>query len=265
MPPTINRLQVDDLSLAWSWIGDASPAPLLFLHGLGDSSIITFDRIARDPALAGRPAILVDLPGFGFSTAPDLWPGTIEAHGSAVIHLLATLDLAKVTIVGHSMGASLAIVIAAQAPDRVRGLILAEPLLAPEHSELGKAIAKRREEDFVERGYGMLLLATRRQAKRGDKAAQGFLAPLERARPLTLHRSAVSLLAHRSPSFLEMLGNLDMPKVLLVGERTEVDLSILPVEVPVVRIPDAGHSMMSENPQGFVRAIAEYLANETID
>ena len=256
---TINRLAIDDVSLAWARAGGDSPHPLLFLHGLGDSSLMTFDRIASHPLLAGRAAILVDLPGFGSSTAPAGWPGTIEAHADAVFALLDTLHVPEVTIVGHSMGASLAIVIAMRQPQRIDRLVLAEPLLVREHSELAKAIAKRREDQFMEHGYEMLLMATRRRARRGDKAAIGFLAPLERASPAILYRSAASLLAARSPSFLDMLGMLEMPRVLLVGERTTVDLTIVPKDIPVIRVPDAGHSMMSENPEGFVQAIASAL------
>ncbi|MFM9597682.1 alpha/beta hydrolase, partial [Streptomyces scabiei] len=83
--------------------------------------------------------------------------------------------------------------------------------------------------------------------------------PLQHAHPAMLHRGAVSLLADRSPSFLQTLGMLRMPRTLLVGERTEVDLGIVPDDVPIIRVPNAGHSMMSENPEGFVRAIMEGL------
>lgn len=258
-PRNINRLQLDDVSPAWTRVGDDSPTPLLFLHGLGDSSIMTFGPISRHPALGGRAAILVDLPGFGYSSAPEYWPGAIEDHAAAVLALLHEQNAGPVTIVGHSMGASLALMVATLRPSLVERLILAEPLLVREHSELARAIAKRRESDFVERGYGMLLLATERRANRGDRAAQGFLEPLQRADPAILHRSAVSLLTDRSPSFLEMLAGLAVPKVLLVGERTGADLSVVPGDIPLGRIPDAGHSMMSENPDAFARAIAAHL------
>lgn len=259
MTPEISRLDIGNVSLAWKRFGHDAPLPVLFLHGLGDSAIMTFERIALHPALEGREAILVDLPGFGYSTAPDDWPGTIESHADAMLALLDALGLPRVTIVGHSMGASLALVVAVRQPQRVNSLILAEPLLKREHSELARVIAKRQADQFTERGYAMLLLATTRQARRGDKAAQGFLEPLKRANPAILYRGAVSLLADRSPSFLEALGMLEIPRTLLVGERTDVDLSIVPDDVPIVRIPDAGHSMMSENPEGFARAIAEHL------
>lgn len=257
MNPIIHHLNIDDPSVAWSRTGDDSPAPLLFLHGLGDSSIMSFTGIAEHPALNGRGAVLVDLPGFGHATAPDDWPGTMEAHAAAVVTLLDALDLEDITVVAHSMGASLALLVAGTRAGRIARMVLAEPLLVREHSELAKAIARREENEFVTRWRDMLVTATRRQAHRGDPAARAFLEPLMRAHPAMLHRGAVSLLADRSPSFLEILGRIELPTTLLVGERTEVDLSILPEGVPLIRIPDAGHAMMSENPDAVVRAIAE--------
>src|SRR5688500_3010206 len=44
--------------------------PLLFIHGLGSASSLEFPRIARDPALAGRRTVLIDLLGSGFSDRP---------------------------------------------------------------------------------------------------------------------------------------------------------------------------------------------------
>lgn len=259
MPSPVNHMEISGATVAWAWIGHASPAPLVFLHGLGDSSIMTFQPIATHPALGGRPALLLDLPGFGYGRAPGDWPATMDDHSAMVVSLLRELGIQDATIVGHSMGGSLALLVATGLQDRIARLVLAEPLLDREHSALGKAIAKRPEAGFIERGFDMLLLATQRQANRGDAAARGFLAPLRRANPTTLHRSAVSLLADRTPSFLEILGQLPMPRTVLIGERTDVDRSIIPSGVNVVTIPDAGHSMMSENPDGFARAISDAL------
>lgn len=258
----IQSLAIDDATIAWAWVGTPSPAPLVFLHGLGDSAIMTFERIARHPALAHRTSLLIDLPGFGYGHARDDWPATMEDHTGAVVTLVDHLGLREATIVGHSMGGSLALLVAAARPQLVQRLILAEPLLVREQSELGKAIARRPEHPFVERGYAMLELATRRQAARGDPAAQGFVEPLLRANPTVLHRSAASLLSERSPSFLDLLTSASIPRVLLVGARTPANLAMAPPDVPILRIPDAGHSMMSEQPDAFAAAIGEVLAGK---
>lgn len=75
-----------------------------------------------------------------------------------------------------------------------------------------------------------------------------------------MHRSAVSLLQERSPSFQERLEDLTIPRTVLVGERTVVDTSgIEAANVQVKRIQGAGHSMMSENPGAFAQAVARGL------
>jgi pimeloyl-ACP methyl ester carboxylesterase len=258
MSSDIEHHRIDELDIAVLRRGgeNVGRPPLVFLHGLGDSSIITFERIATHPALADYPTVLIDLPGFGHSTAPDSWPATMEHHAEAIAILLERLGLERSPIVGHSMGGSLALMVATRRPGNVSRLILAEPLLKREHSELAASLAKRNEQDFVSRGFDMLLRATRRQAARGDKAAQGFLVPLQHASPAIMHRSAASLLADRSPSFLSLLETLPMGKTLLIGARTDVDPGVIPPGVFLLRIPEAGHSMMSENPDAFASAIA---------
>jgi pimeloyl-ACP methyl ester carboxylesterase len=260
MTETIRYIRVDALDIAWQWHGELSPSPLVFLHGLGDSSIITFRRIAQHPALAGTSALLIDLPGFGHSPAPAEWTSTTEQQAGVVISVLDALGISGVPLMGHSMGGSIAILVATHRPDLVSRLIVAEPLLKPDQSILGKTIVKRPEAVFVTRGYDMLHLATRRQALRGDKAAQGFQEALRRADPTIMYRSAVSLLQERSPSLLALLETLPLPKTMLVGEKTDVEPCDLTAKgIAIVRIPDAGHSMMSENPDVFACAIASAL------
>lgn len=262
MPPrSIEHATIDDCRIAFERIGDTGSSPIVFLHGLGDSALITFRRFATDPALGGCPALLVDLPGFGYSTAPENWPSTTEAQAAIVAAMLDELGIGAAPVVAHSMGGSIAILLAAGRPNRVSRLVTAEPLLRPEQSELGIMIAKRNTITFVERGYDMLRLATRRQAARGDKAAQGFLQPLELADPAIMHRSATSLVQERSPSFQQLLERLTIPRTVLIGERTAADTTdIEEAGVRVMRIPDAGHAMMHENPRAFATAIARALA-----
>jgi pimeloyl-ACP methyl ester carboxylesterase len=262
--PKLHFLIVNDLQVAWTRLGEASTSPLVFLHGLGDSAIITFRPTAMHSALVSTPSLLIDLPGFGYSTAPDNWPSSVEQQTEVVIRLLDALGVANAPIMGHSMGGSIAIQLATRRPNLVSRLTLAEPLLQPEQSVLGRTIARRTESDFILRGYAMLQMATRRQAARGERAAVSFQEPLRHANPAIMHRAASSLLEQRSPTFGEQLQVLAVPRTLLVGEKTNMDLgSLVTGDVGIVRIPDAGHSMMSENPDAFARTIVASLGSCT--
>ena len=91
--------------------------PLVFVHGLGCASSCDFVAVARAPALRGRRALLVDLPGYGFSDKPDSFPDGVASHAAALSELLDRLELGQADLFGHSMGGAIAITIAARRPD----------------------------------------------------------------------------------------------------------------------------------------------------
>jgi pimeloyl-ACP methyl ester carboxylesterase len=250
-----------DLDIAVIRAG-ASGAPLVFLHGLGSSSTLGLRNIAAHPLLAGQPRVLIDMPGFGASSAPAAWDATIEAQADVAAAVMDHLGVTFASVIGHSMGGSVAIMLAGARRDLVRRLIVAEPLLAPEDGTLSAHIARQPEERFVARGFPALLMATRRQAARGDVASIGFLRTLEQADPTMMHRSAVSLLAPRDPSFQDRLRALTIPRTFIAGTRSAIDTASLSAAgIRISVIPDAGHSMMDENPERFARAIAAALVD----
>jgi len=99
----------------------------LLIHGAGASSAIWMMVLAR-VARAGH-AVAIDLPGHGPSAADgaalDGAPGlTLARYRDAVGELAGTLCLGPAWLVGHSLGALVAIEAALAWPDKVRGLVL---------------------------------------------------------------------------------------------------------------------------------------------
>jgi len=104
----------------------AGEASVLLVHGAGASSAIwmmTMARLAR-----AAHVVAIDLPGHGPSPRPDGNDGvgalSLAAYRDAVGALAATLCLGPSVLVGHSMGALVAIEAALTWPDKVRGLVL---------------------------------------------------------------------------------------------------------------------------------------------
>src|SRR5512138_1837826 len=99
----------------------------ILIHGAGASSAIwmmTLSRVAR----AGH-AVAIDLPGHGPSApegaALDGGRGlTLARHRDAVGELAGTLCLGPSVLVGHSLGALVALEAALAWPDKVRALVL---------------------------------------------------------------------------------------------------------------------------------------------
>jgi len=237
-----------------------------WLHGLGASSTLGFASTVRHPALAATTSLLIDLPGHGQSAGPTDWTYAIEDQATVVIDALTALTDHPVTLLGHSMGGVVALAGAKRAPGAVERLILAEPALDPGRGPLSAHIAAQREEWFVQRGYAALVRVTERQAARGDAAARSFLPSLRLASPIAMHRSATSLVAHRSPAFRHMLAELAMPVALITGANAppfEPPLEVAGLQGYVVR--DAGHVPQADNPGGFAEVVAAALGAQAGD
>jgi pimeloyl-ACP methyl ester carboxylesterase len=98
----------------------SGPDPVLLLHGVAGSwTTWTPLLTAADPgALSGRGLVLVDLPGWGSSPAPAR-PLDLDGSVAVLTEVLDALGLGAVDVVGHSMGAFVALHLAVVAPSRV--------------------------------------------------------------------------------------------------------------------------------------------------
>ncbi len=247
-------------TIGYAWSHGGNPHPLVMLHGLGDSAIITFrDRLARSP-LADTPTLFIDLPGFGESTFTIDHPATIDRYADDIADLLHALRIPSTITFGHSMGANIGIALANRHPSLVDQLILAEPLLHAELSVLASEIARHDEHTFVSRRYTMLVRATSLQAQRGDIAATAFLEPLRCANPTTMYRAAQSLIDGASATLRTLTHGTTCPCTLIMGAHTNVDPRMLGLtQIPIIRIPNSGHFMMVEQEIATTYAILEAM------
>jgi pimeloyl-ACP methyl ester carboxylesterase len=106
----------DGRSLAFIDAG-AGDVPLFLLHGYTDSSR-SWSLI--EPHLAHYRLVMPDLPAHGLSTASP--SPRLESFADDMVELADTLSIARFAVVGHSMGAMTALVLAARHPARVTAL-----------------------------------------------------------------------------------------------------------------------------------------------
>ena len=96
-------------------------APLLLVHGLGDEAD-TWRHVL--PALsAQRRVIAIDLPGFGRSDKPDA-SYAVPWFAGVLLDLLDTLQIERVALAGHSLGAVTSHWLALEQPARIERLAL---------------------------------------------------------------------------------------------------------------------------------------------
>jgi pimeloyl-ACP methyl ester carboxylesterase len=112
--------------------GDASRAPdLVFLHATGFNALTYRTMLA--PLGERFHVMAVDLRGHGRSRLPARRFGyaSWNRHRDDVIELLDNHLRAALTLAGHSMGATVGLLVAGARPDLVRGLALIDPVIMP--------------------------------------------------------------------------------------------------------------------------------------
>ncbi|CAN5183074.1 alpha/beta hydrolase [soil metagenome] len=96
--------------------------PVMMIHGFG-GNFTNFDSLAAIMKTDHR-VVRVDLPGFGLSDLPEPHDSLSEMYGSFLSHMLDTLQLDSLYVVGNSMGGWMGWELAVAQPGKVKGLVL---------------------------------------------------------------------------------------------------------------------------------------------
>lgn len=237
---------------------------VVFIHGAGmDHTVWTLQT--RFFAYHGRNVLALDLPGHGRSGGEPL--GTIEAHAEWLVRALDAAELDRAALVGHSMGALVALAAAAAAPGRIWSLALlgAAPEM-PVHPDLLRDAREGRHNavDLVASwGFG-------RRAHLGGARAPGLWLLGQGVR--LLERDAMRALAVDLAACAGYRGTKDAaakvrcPTMIIAGAldrmtppRGAVELAGLIEGARVAEIAACGHMMMVEQPDATLDALAEVV------
>jgi pimeloyl-ACP methyl ester carboxylesterase len=154
-------------------------------------------------------------------------------------------------LIAHSMGGSVAIVLAHRRPELVSRLVLTEADLDafPPPTAGSSGIASHTEEAFTDGAHARVL----------ESVGPLWAATMRLADPLGLHRSAVGLRRGFDPDMRSILQALRIDRVYLQGELSGElpgERSLRAAGVRVVTVPGSGHNVMFDNPDALVAAIA---------
>lgn len=244
--------------IRWVELPGGEP-PRVYVHGLGATSPAYFTEVALHPLLAGHRSLLIDLLGHGLSDRPTDFGYTLEAHADALAAALRHAGVTGAELIAHSMGGSVAVVLAARHPRLVSRLVLVDANLDPITPEPGaggsSGIAAFPEPEFLAGGWEEVR----------DQVGAQWWSTMRLAGRTALHRSAVHLTRGTVPTMRELLLDLRIPRVYLLpeadGPLPGAD-ALTEAGVSVVAVPDCGHNIMLDNPEAFARATAAALADE---
>lgn len=245
---------------------DPDPAlpALIFLHGAGMDHTV-WQLQARYFAHHGHGVLAIDLPGHGRSAGPPL--DGIEALAGWTGGVMDAARLARATLVGHSMGALVALETAARLPDRVTAIALlgiAETMGV--HPDLQAAAEKGEHlayELVTSWGYSRRALLGGHPAP-GVWMAGGALRLLE--------RGCAGVIGHDLADCSVYVGakqaatKVKCPVLILSGDRdrmtpakTAAPLAGAIAGARMVTLPGAGHMMMLERPNETLDALREFI------
>lgn len=248
-------------------------APLLWLHGFTGSGA----GLARSAARLGpRRHLLLDVLGHGASDAPQL-PSAyrFERVLDDVVAVLRARGVRRTDVVGYSMGARLALALAARHPDRVRRAVLVAARAGLPHpaeraararadAELAARIEARGVPWFVGHWEGLPLFASQRRLPEAQRAALRRERLAGRAAGLA--GALRGLGPGVQPPLFAHLARVATPVLLLAGEEDPRFVAAARAlrarlsHARLVVVPRAGHAAHLENPDAFVRAARAFLA-----
>jgi len=274
-PFTTQEITTRDVTIH-TRIGGAGPAVML-LHGYGETGDMWVSLavdLARD-----HTVIVPDLRGLGRSSKPSSGFDKKTQAGD-VAGVLAALRIEQIDLVTHDIGNMVGFAFAAQHPERVKRLVLIDaplpgvgpweeilkhPLLW--HFRFGGPDMERlvagRERIYLDRFWNEFSATP----SRFSEAARDHYAALY-ALPGAMHAGFAQFAAFDqdaidNQAFLAK-GKLTMP-VLAVGGEQSFGTMMATVtrfaasDVHEAIVPDAGHWIMEENPQGTIQLVRGFL------
>lgn len=241
-----------------------SGAAALLLHGLGSCGQ---DWMLQTPVFQKTFRVLApDLRGHGQTDKPQ-GRVRVEHLASDVLGLLDALNVERAHVVGLSLGGCVALVLALDAPQRVRSLALVNAFahLEPGHPSYALMLVSR-----------LALLGVRGLPAQADYVAARMFPKPEQAmlRKLAAERIASNdmatyrrlMLAIGAFDVRDRLGQIACPTLVIAGDR-DTTVPLHPKQVLAARIPgarleivsDSGHATPIDQPEAFNQLVLGFI------
>lgn len=263
---------VDGFRHAYVDVNEFAGEPVVFLHDVAsdlDAFAGSYERVGLN-----RRAVGFDLLGFGKSDRPPM-DDAVVLHTKLLGDLLTTLDIDRASLVGHGLGAAVAVRFASEYPERVDRLVLSA-IPAVDRMTEGEV------ETAMERWRSDVLLGHDRAGRRAwyQSLAAGWNDALEdelklrdalaqcvafRAWTRTVEEAMASVLQHpvghrlsriTAPTLI-LWGADDPVASPLAATRAREELARARVEP----LEPCGHLPTFEQPEAFVDAIDGFLSH----
>ncbi|RJF90064.1 alpha/beta hydrolase [Oleomonas cavernae] len=266
-------ISVGGVPFAYRELGPDSGVPVIFLHHLM-AVLDDWDPHVIDGIAKQRRVIAFDNRGVGASGGSV--PDTVEEMGRDAIAFIRALGLKKVDLLGFSLGGGVAQMVALQAPDLVRRMILAGT--GPRG---GGGIEKITRVAVMAYLKAALTLSDARnflffpRTPDGKRAARAYFARLKerttnRDTPISLQARRAQLKAIRAAglSAPDDLSVITQPVFVANGDRDlmvdsshSADMARRLPNAKLTIYPNSGHGGVFQYHEAFVTEVLDFLAD----
>ncbi len=258
------KIVIGGRTLAYQKAGPGEGTPLILIHGFGGDSSSWMFNVGE--LAAARPVYTLDLPGHGASSK-DLGADPFETLVSSVLGFMDEVRIERAHLLGHSMGAAVAMAAAVETPQRVASLTIVDAAGLSDVLDGGTYIeefisAERRKDmkPVLQKLFANPSLVTREMINETLKYKR--LEGVSEA--LTALARAVFPDGRQSRVFRDKLADLPMPIAGIWGAEDQLtnpeDARTMPDNVQVFVIEKAGHMPHMEAAPAFNKIVNEFLA-----
>jgi len=241
------------------WVGKGIPPGrevVLFIHGAGGGQFTwSYQKAFFEKQFS---PIIIELPGHGESGGEG--ENEIGRYAGHVRAFLKTLGLAKVFLVGHSMGGAIVQTMALSYPEMIKGIVLAGTGVK---LRVFPTILDGIKNRFEETVRNIVRFAYSRKAS--PELIERGVEELKRCKPEVLYGD---FLACDRFDLINEVEKIDLPTLVICGnedELTPVKYSqFLHSRIEGSRleiVPEAGHMVMMEAPEAFNEKVGEFIRN----
>ena len=241
--PQFRTYRVNNRSIHYAEIGKDQSGTVIFIHGT-PGSWHAFAHYLADTDLSQRlRMVAIDRPGFGKSDAGNLVLSLAD-QASLLLPLLEMYDSGcGVILVGHSLGAPVAVRLAMDFPRKVSSLILIAPSLDPD------------------------LESPRWFNRLAERSAISWLIPSE----LMLANQEVMVLQDELTQMLPLYDTLDIPVIVIQGNKDNLvdpanaDFAEHKIrkKLKVIRVDDGGHFILWKQPELIKSELVELVETQS--
>jgi pimeloyl-ACP methyl ester carboxylesterase len=254
---------------------DGDKPPLVLAHGVTDAGpcwTVVAEVLAQE-----YDAVLVDARGHGYSDAPERGYGPVE-QAADLAGVIAALGLQRPAVLGHSMGAATALVLAGTYPDVPEAILLEDPpawwtawTSTPAARE--RQVAMRERALDLKRKSREELIAGQRAEQPGwsDTEFEPWGDAKQRFSP-----SVLSVFDEDNAANVDwpaILSRITCPALLITGDPergaivTDESAAALKALVPhlqIAHVPEAGHNVRRDQFARYMDVVQAFLSESRI-